>query len=76
MIPKYTIDYICDRKQCANCSYPECRHTTNIEHSVNYKEEPNIGELLANFELFTNDFVIADDEIKLIEKEEENKDEQ
>lgn len=75
MKPKYTIAYICDRKQCANCSYPECRHTTNIEHSVNYKEEPNIGELLANFKSFTNDFIVTD-EIRFLEKEEESKDEQ
>lgn len=75
MKPKYTIAYICDRKQCGiKCSYPECRHTTNIEHSVNYKEEPNIGELLANFKSVGNEFYT--DEIKLIEKEEESKNEQ
>lgn len=70
MKPKYTIAYICDRKQCVNCSYPECRHTTNIEHSVNYKKEPNINELLSNFKSFTNDFIVTD-EIRFLEKEEE-----
>lgn len=28
--------YICDLKACQNCSFPECRHTTNIEHAVNF----------------------------------------
>lgn len=69
MKPKYTIAYICDRKQCANCSYPECRHTTNIEHAVNYKEEPTFGEILEHFKSVGNEFYT--DEIKLIEKEEE-----
>lgn len=28
--------YICDRRKCNNCSM-ECRHTTDIEHAVNFK---------------------------------------
>lgn len=31
------IFYICDREQCENC-HDECKHTTDIKHSVNYKE--------------------------------------
>ena len=27
--------YLCDRKQCVSCN-PECKHTTNIEHAVNF----------------------------------------
>ena len=30
--------YICDQKQCRNCSSPMCNHTTNIEHAVNFKK--------------------------------------
>lgn len=31
------IIYECDRKDnCETCTYPECRHTTNIEHAVNF----------------------------------------
>lgn len=29
-----TFLYICDRKQCENCS-DECKHTSNILHAVN-----------------------------------------
>lgn len=29
--------YLCDRKACSNCSYPECKHTTNICHAVNFE---------------------------------------
>ena len=28
--------YICDCKQCENCSFPVCRHTTNIKHAANF----------------------------------------
>ena len=35
MMPK--IAYECDRLACKNCSYPECRHTTNVVHAVNFK---------------------------------------
>lgn len=29
--------YLCDQKACQNCSYPMCRHTTDIEHAKNFK---------------------------------------
>jgi len=29
--------YLCDRKACENCS-PECRHTTDIYHAVNFEK--------------------------------------
>lgn len=30
--------YLCDRKKCENCSYPECKHTTDTNHAVNYNQ--------------------------------------
>lgn len=27
--------YLCDRRKCPNCG-PECFHTTDITHAVNY----------------------------------------
>lgn len=33
--------YLCDRKRCNNCNpNGECRHTTDICHSVNFKQPP------------------------------------
>lgn len=32
-----TVAYECDRKACSVCSYPTCRHTTDIEHAKNFK---------------------------------------
>lgn len=32
------IAYICDRHECEICDNPECRHTFNIEHAVNFKK--------------------------------------
>lgn len=29
--------YICDRKACKKC-HPECMHTSNIDHAVNFKK--------------------------------------
>lgn len=30
--------YLCDGKRCASCS-EECKHTSQIEHAVNFKED-------------------------------------
>ena len=27
--------YLCDRKACANCSWPTCKHTSNSRHAIN-----------------------------------------
>ena len=35
MIEKYL--YLCDQKKCKDCSYPECKHTDNINHAKNKK---------------------------------------
>lgn len=32
----HLVAYICDRKQCNNCSFPECRHTFDINHAANF----------------------------------------
>lgn len=30
--------YLCNRRQCEGCSYPECKHTTDIFHAKNFVE--------------------------------------
>lgn len=29
--------YLCDRKACENCN-SECKHTTDIQHAVNFEQ--------------------------------------
>ena len=31
--------YLCDRKKCENCSYPDCTRTTDISHAKNFKHD-------------------------------------
>lgn len=34
------VNYICDRKACGNkCSYPICKHTSDINHAVNFEKK-------------------------------------
>ena len=28
--------YLCDLKQCDKCSFPMCKHTTDIKHAANF----------------------------------------
>lgn len=28
--------FLCDRKACAKCSYPQCKHTQDLEHARNF----------------------------------------
>ena len=34
--------YLCDRKACERCSYPKCKHTTNIYHARNFERIDDI----------------------------------
>lgn len=34
---KVQVMYLCDRKQCPNCTYPTCKHTSDITHAKNFK---------------------------------------
>lgn len=36
MMDASTVLYLCDQRQCTNCSYPTCKHTLNIEHAKNF----------------------------------------
>ena len=29
--------YLCDRLKCENCCYPDCKHTLDITHAVNFE---------------------------------------
>lgn len=31
------ITYLCDRKACTHCTAPECMHTVDIRHAVNFE---------------------------------------
>lgn len=33
------IAFVCDGKECESCSFPECMHTTNVDHAKNFKKE-------------------------------------
>jgi hypothetical protein len=39
--------YLCDQKACKNCSYPECRHTHDIEHAISFD---NVSSFNASLE--------------------------
>lgn len=42
---KKLVAYICDRKACSKCSYPECTRTTDINHARNFiRLESQAGE--------------------------------
>lgn len=28
--------FLCDRKACAKCSYPQCKHTPDLKHARNF----------------------------------------
>lgn len=60
MIEKYF--YLCDQKKCTKCSYPKCKHTTDINHAKNKAER--------DF-MIMNDYM--SDEIQYWEKEGEEK---
>lgn len=30
--------YICDHKACDKCSYPQCKHTQDVTHAVNFEK--------------------------------------
>lgn len=34
--------YLCDRTRCEYCTYPTCKHTTDIKYSKNYKNSSDI----------------------------------
>lgn len=35
--------FICDCQKCGeNCSYPDCKYTTDITHAVNFKYEMGV----------------------------------
>lgn len=31
--------YLCNRKACEKCSYPECKHTLNINYAKNFYKD-------------------------------------
>ena len=50
------IAYLCDRHACEICDNPDCNHTFEVEHAVNFKcfspgnyiEEPKVNRLTIN----------------------------
>jgi hypothetical protein len=35
---KVNVIYLCDRKKCEKCSFPLCKHTTDIKHAIRFKQ--------------------------------------
>ena len=33
------IAYICDRRSCEKCSYPDCMHTFDISHAADFVKD-------------------------------------
>lgn len=46
------ICYLCDRKQCPNCTYPTCRHTRDITHAKNFTKFENVKDGDTYWEVF------------------------
>lgn len=43
--------YLCDRKKCDNCSYPQCKFTSDVIHKFNIKskyEDEDLIDVLSN----------------------------
>lgn len=36
--------YLCDLKKCEKCSYPFCRHTSDVNHAIN-KDATNFNKI-------------------------------
>ncbi len=39
-VKKPNVLYLCDRKACKKCSFPQCSHTTDIRHATNFSVIP------------------------------------
>ena len=35
--------FLCDRKACAKCCYPQCKHTQDLEHARNFAPDRGFG---------------------------------
>lgn len=35
---KPRVAYLCDRFACPKCSYPQCKHTTDVAHAINFSK--------------------------------------
>lgn len=45
------VHYICDRKQCGeNCSYPLCKHTSDVTHAANFEKRVMNDDSVCYFE--------------------------
>lgn len=56
--PRRIIMYYCDMKKCEHCDVRDgiaektnwyCKHTSDIHHSVNYKNQPPLKTIEKNF---------------------------
>ena len=47
--------YLCDRKSCKHCSYPECKHTRRLKHAINYTRRPTNDFIKNNFDEVIHD---------------------
>lgn len=48
--------YLCDRKKCENCSYPECKHTTDIHHAVFPSVDKKIKHIQKLIDIYQSHF--------------------
>jgi len=64
-VDDFDIAFICDRKQCSNCSASEgfCKRTTKTEHAVNYGNTAHLN-IKRDFEIN-----VSGQTVRLTEKE-------
>lgn len=57
--------YVCNRKKCKNCSYPECRLTTDSAYEEKVKEFPgeNLIDVLESATDAVLDFKASSEEV-------------
>lgn len=63
MAEKHKPLYLCDRKKCEHCSYPQCKFTSDVIHKFNIKGkyyDEDIIDVLSNV---ADDVLNADNEL-------------
>lgn len=65
MVEKPKPLYLCDRKKCDHCSYPQCKFTSDVIHKFNikskYYEVKDIVDVLSNI---ADDILNVDNDLR------------
>lgn len=58
--------YLCDRKACKRCSYPTCKHTSDVNHAIN---PDAVNAEAMNFEAMGKMNIDGEEVVLLFEKD-------